>query len=108
MSPKTPLEALAYTAIDLEATGLDPTRDRPVALGAVRLVGGRLGAELELLLDPGRPVRREAQALHGLSREALKGRPTLKEALPPLPRLPPGHGPPRPPGPRGPGLPSDP
>lgn len=82
MNPKTPLQGLVYTALDLEATDLDPTRDRLVALGAVRLVGGRLGAELELLLDPGRPVSREAQALHGLSREALRGRPTLEEALP--------------------------
>jgi DNA polymerase-3 subunit epsilon len=53
-------------------------------VGAVRILNGRLlqHESFDRLVRPSRPVRREAQAVHGISTEMLAHQPPLQEVLP--------------------------
>lgn len=80
-----PLTDLIYTVFDLETTGLDVrSGDKIVAIAGVRIVNGRIaGSEVfDKLVDPGRPVPREAARIHGLDNEKLRGKPPVEEVLP--------------------------
>jgi len=80
-----PLPQLAYTVFDTETTGLSPSEgDEIISIGAVRILNGRLLEQecFDRLVQPRRPVRREAQAIHGISSEMLAGQPLLEEVLP--------------------------
>jgi DNA polymerase III subunit epsilon len=80
-----PLTELAYTVFDTETTGMNPSAgDEVISIGAVRIVNGRLLAQetFEQLIDPGRPVPKESQRIHGIAPEALDGQPALEEVLP--------------------------
>ena len=80
-----PLAELAYTVFDTETTGLNPTDgDEIIALGAVRIVNGRLlrGEVFESLIDPQRSVPATSVAIHGINPEALAGQPTIDRVLP--------------------------
>ncbi|MBL8540699.1 MAG: DNA polymerase III subunit epsilon [Betaproteobacteria bacterium] len=82
-----PLTMLSYTVIDTETTGLDPSGgDEIVALGAVRIVNGRLlrHETYEQLVDPKRLVGMTAETIHGISQEMLRGQPPIEEVLPQL------------------------
>jgi DNA polymerase-3 subunit epsilon len=81
---EAPLEGLLYTAFDLETTGLDPAKDAIVSIGAVHVLGTRVLRHevLEALVDPGRPIPKASQEIHGLTWEMLQGKPRLEEVLP--------------------------
>jgi DNA polymerase-3 subunit epsilon len=65
---------------DLEATGLNLTRDRIVQIALIKLFAdGRPAEERELKINPTVPVSAEAEAIHGLSNEDLKNEPTFAE-----------------------------
>lgn len=79
------LAELACTVFDTETTGLSPSDgDEIIAIGAVRVLNGRLLQQesFDRLVRPRRPVRREAQAVHGIGPEMLAGQPMLEEVLP--------------------------
>lgn len=79
------LSDMIYTVFDLETTGLDPlSGDEIVAIAGVRVVSGRTtGSEVfDRLVNPGRPVPREAVRVHGLDNEQLSGKPPIEEVLP--------------------------
>ena len=64
-----PLESLCargFVAIDLETTGLDPRRDRMVALAAVSFVGSEPGSALVTLVNPGLPIPPASTVIHGI------------------------------------------
>lgn len=85
-----PLGELAYTAFDTETTGLDPSQgDEIVAIGAVRIVNGRLlrSEIFEQLVDPRRPLSAASMAIHGITPDQLKGQPTIDAVLPRLHRF---------------------
>lgn len=79
-----PLDRLPCTVFDTETTGLSPTDDELISIGAVRIVNGRLLRQetFERLIDPGRPVPPESQAVHGISTEMVAGQPSIQEVLP--------------------------
>lgn len=79
----TPLEQARFVVIDMEATGPHPyAGDRAVSIALLELRGLRpTGRAYERLLDPGRPVSDAARRLHGLDREALRGKPRLEDVL---------------------------
>jgi len=80
-----PLAELAYTVFDTETTGLNPAQgDEIIAVGAVRIVNGRLlkGETFACLVDPRRSLSEASVAVHGITREALAGKPTLEVVLP--------------------------
>lgn len=80
-----PLAGLAYTVFDTETTGLNPTEgDEIIAIGAVRIVNGRLitGETFASLVDPQRSVSASSMAIHGITPAALAGAPSIEEVLP--------------------------
>jgi DNA polymerase III subunit epsilon len=80
----TDLDKLACTVFDTETTGLSPSDDEIISIGAVRIVNGRLLRQetFDRLIDPGRPLDPVSTAVHGISSEMLEGQPTIDEVLP--------------------------
>jgi DNA polymerase-3 subunit epsilon len=78
------LRRLPCTVFDTETTGLSPTEDELISIGAVRIVNARLlrSETFDQLIEPGRPVRPESVAVHGISAELLEGQPRVEEVLP--------------------------
>jgi DNA polymerase III subunit epsilon len=79
----TPWREAELCAIDLELTGLDPTRDEiisfatlPIARGRVRLRGG-----VHRLVQPNRMPEAETIRIHGLRSEDLAAAPKLDEVI---------------------------
>ncbi|MEZ4727750.1 MAG: 3'-5' exonuclease [Caldilineaceae bacterium] len=79
-----PLTQLAYTVFDTETTGLDPTTDRIVAIGAVRIVNGRLLRQenFDQFVDPERPIPATAAAVHAITDAMVRGQPPIEQVLP--------------------------
>jgi DNA polymerase-3 subunit epsilon len=79
------LAELSYTVFDTETTGLEPSAgDEIISIGAVRIVNGRLlkSEVFEQLINPLRPIARDATLIHGIDNRALAGQPPIGEALP--------------------------
>jgi DNA polymerase III epsilon subunit-like protein len=81
---QVPLQDLDFVAIDIEATGLDPCTDTPVALAAIPFVGGRPRPDRAYvrLVNPGRPIPPASQAIHGISDASVRDCPAIAAALP--------------------------
>jgi DNA polymerase-3 subunit epsilon len=88
-SDHTDLDKLTFTVFDTETTGLDPSEDEIVSIGAVRIVNGRLLRQesFDRLTDPGRPVDPAATAVHGITSDILQGQPSIDEVLPSFARF---------------------
>ncbi len=79
------LTELTYTVFDTETTGLNPSEgDEIIAIGAIRLVNGRLlrHESMEQLIDPQRSISSQSVNIHGISPEMLQGQPTIEQVLP--------------------------
>jgi DNA polymerase-3 subunit epsilon len=78
------LAELSYTVFDTETTGLDIREgDEMIALGAVRIVNGRLLESecFEQLVKPGCIIRHDSIRIHGIQPEMLEGQPDVRQAL---------------------------
>ncbi len=72
-----------WVAFDLETTGLDPSTDRIVEIGAIRFdEGGRELDVFEALVNPRRSVSPGAFAVHRIAEEALQRAPGIEVVLP--------------------------
>ncbi|MBB4286103.1 exonuclease domain-containing protein [Roseospira goensis] len=73
-----------YLAIDLETTGLDPTKHEILSFGFVPIRDGavRLGEARHLLVRPTRPIPEETAVIHGLLDGHLESAPPLDAVLP--------------------------
>lgn len=78
------LRDLACTVFDTETTGLTPEVDAVVAIGAVRIVNGRMLRQeiFEQLVDPRRPIPEVAVAVHGITQAMVRGEPGIEVVLP--------------------------
>ena len=67
--------------IDTETTGLDPMAgDRVIEIAALELVNDLpTGRHFHALIHPERPISEEVTRIHGLTLEALEGKPTFAE-----------------------------
>jgi DNA polymerase-3 subunit epsilon len=83
------LDEIAYTVFDTETTGLQPAEDEIIAIGAVRVVNGRLLRQetFDRLVDPGRPVPAASRRIHGITPDMLRGQPTIDDVLPAFARF---------------------
>jgi len=80
-----PLSELSYTVFDTETTGLQPSQgDEIIAIGAVRIVNGRLlTAEVfDQLVNPRRDMEKASVRIHGITDAMLRDQPTIERALP--------------------------
>jgi DNA polymerase-3 subunit epsilon len=69
--------------VDLETTGVDVASARIVQFGMVRINdGGVINSAEELLVNPGMPIPKEATAIHGITDEMVKDRPTFAQIAP--------------------------
>lgn len=64
---------------DLETTGLDVSRDRIVEIAAVKVFPDGHCEEKRRLINPTIPIPKEAQDVHHISDEDVKGQPTFKQ-----------------------------
>jgi DNA polymerase-3 subunit epsilon len=81
--PEQALRTASFAAFDCETTGMDPRRDRIVALGAVRFtLDGAIAATFQELVDPGLPIPPTAIAVHGIDDAAVRGRPDIATIVP--------------------------
>jgi len=75
---------LPIVAIDTETTGRDPATDRVVEVACVRWERGEVVLRKSWLINPGRPIPKEAFDVHGISDEAVKDAPTFDAVVPEL------------------------
>lgn len=75
----TPLSALPLVSIDTETTGRDPNEDRIVEIACVLWDSGRVSARRDWLVNPGRPIPEDARAVHGISDDDVRDKPTFAE-----------------------------
>ncbi len=67
--------------LDLETTGLDPTTDLIIEVGAVRSLDGKILETFGTLIDPGIPIPPRVTAITGISDDDIQGAPTIREVL---------------------------
>jgi DNA polymerase III subunit epsilon len=79
----TPWREARWCALDLELTGLDPSKDAIIAVGAVPIEDGRvrLGESVYTLVRTSRPSEKAAILMHKLRVADLADAPPLEEAL---------------------------
>ncbi|MGH1397772.1 MAG: DNA polymerase III subunit epsilon [Alphaproteobacteria bacterium] len=68
-------------ALDTETTGMDPsTGDRIVEIGAVEMINHMpTGRGLQIYINPEREIPEDAIAVHGITNEFVKDKPTFAE-----------------------------
>jgi DNA polymerase-3 subunit epsilon/ATP-dependent DNA helicase DinG len=71
-------------ALDLETTGLDPTRDSILEIAAVRFRDGVVINEFSMLVDPLKPVPPFVTQLTGITDDDVRGKPRVEQAIPRL------------------------
>ncbi|HMS71074.1 MAG TPA: 3'-5' exonuclease [Saprospiraceae bacterium] len=66
---------------DLEATGLNVVRDRIVQIAMIKFSPGKAEPEeMEMLINPGIPISEEAMAIHGITPDMVRNKPTFEQA----------------------------
>ena len=65
---------------DIEATGLNVVRDRIVQIALIKYSKDKAQPqELELMINPGIPISEEAIAVHGITPEMVRNKPTFEQ-----------------------------
>lgn len=85
---RTPWRAAGFIAVDVETTGLDPSRDEVISFAAVPVDGGRIvaGESVSGLVRPTAPLSPRSIEIHGLRAQDLAAAPPPPLALAPLTR----------------------
>ena len=73
-----------FIAFDVETTGLSPTSDRIVELGAVLFENGEVSKTFSSLVNPGIPIPRAASAVNHITNSMLSNAPSEEEIYPQL------------------------
>jgi DNA polymerase-3 subunit epsilon len=83
LDARGPARDSRFVVLDLETTGLDPDHDHVVAVGALRVVEGRvrLGDSFSLLVNPQREVSVESIKVHGIVPDMLADAPPAWQAF---------------------------
>lgn len=77
---------MSFAVVDLETTGLDPSRDRIVEIAILLLDHeGKTEGSWSSLVNPGRPVK--ATFIHGISDDDVADAPPFYQLLPVVARL---------------------
>lgn len=71
-----------YIAVDIEATGLDPKREKILEIGALRVREGRIEETFHTLVNPYRPLPEHIVRLTGITQEMVKDSPDIGQTIP--------------------------
>ena len=71
----------SYIAFDLETTGLRPTYDRILEIGAVKVEGGEVTGTYETFVDHGIAIPERIVDLTGITEDMVAGSPDLRTAV---------------------------
>ena len=82
IDPAADWRDLPIAMLDLETTGRDPATDRIVEVGIVRCASGDIVEKQSWLINPGRPIPREASEVHKITDEDVAGAPLFAAAAP--------------------------
>jgi DNA polymerase III subunit epsilon len=72
-----------WVSVDCETTGLNPSRDEIISIGAVRIVGNRVltSQKLQLLVKPSKGISAESVKVHGLREQDVAQGLDIDEAM---------------------------
>lgn len=73
-----------YVVLDLETTGLDPTYDEIIEIGAVKYINGEKISEFTTFVKPEEKIQDYITQLTGITNEMVKDAPKIKKVLPDL------------------------
>ena len=71
-----------YVLVDLETTGLDPSYDEIIEIGAIRMENGKQAATYQTFVKPGYPIDEFITDLTGITNEMVADAPAIQDALP--------------------------
>lgn len=71
-----------YVCLDLETTGLDPTTDKIIEIGAVKVRGGEIVDTFQCFVNPGRILPEKIVDLTGIKDEDLRAAEPADEVVP--------------------------
>ncbi len=77
----------SIVALDIETTGLDPSTEAIIEIGAARFNGHRVEAEWSTLINPGRPIPVFITQLTGITGEMVQKAPSLRSVIADLERF---------------------
>ncbi len=77
-----PLRDVTFVVVDLETTGLSPETDEITEIGAVKVRGGEVVADMATLVNPGISIPPVVSVLTGLTDAAVAAAPPIGEVLP--------------------------
>lgn len=85
--PTAPTDEPVYLFIDVETTGLSPTKDAIVQVSALRFFGKKAVDGLNSYVNPQRPIPWKATEIHGITDEKVQDAPTIDEIKEPFMNL---------------------
>lgn len=68
-----------FIFLDIETTGIDPSRDRIIEIACVKWENGKILGKLESLINPRAPIPAEITILTGITDELVKDAPSFSE-----------------------------
>ncbi len=71
-----------FVSIDVEATGVDPSKSDIIEIACVRVEGGVITDRFSSLVYPGYPLPQKITDLTGITNAMLVGKPKMEEVLP--------------------------
>ncbi len=79
ISPDTPLNQIAYVALDLETTGTTFHRDGILEIALIRYQPGQRQEVFSTLLNPGVPIPEASTRVHGITPRMVQNAPTFQD-----------------------------
>jgi ATP-dependent DNA helicase DinG len=70
-----------YVVCDLETTGLDPTTDRIIEIGMVRVQQGKIAGTYHTMVNPGLPLPLKIKRITGIDDSDLINAPPIKDVM---------------------------
>lgn len=71
-----------YTVVDIETTGLSPSRDEIIELSALKIRNGNIRGKFSRLIKPETPIGSFITRLTGISNDMVMTSPKIEEVLP--------------------------
>ncbi len=71
-----------FVSIDVEATGVDPSKSEIIEIACVRVEGGVITERFSSLVYPGYPLPQRITDLTGITNAMLVGKPKMEDVLP--------------------------